>query len=284
MKTQMKIGFGMGIVMACLIHSGSGAIAIALAPDLSMNILSGSTSAIAMATSLETTIWQIQSYRNAAGDIVTAVVDRPATLQFEGGRLSGTTGCNRFFGAYTLDEDALTLQPGGSTLMACFPEALAQQEDTLLGQFSQVTGYRLDADQLTLLNDAGTVLMTLQPQPQAELVGTLWQLTAYNNGRGGVTSLLADTEITATFDADQRLSGSAGCNTYQATYETMDHSLSIGPALSTRKACEESILTQELAYLNALQATATYSIQGDRLELKSADGSTQAIFVAAPSP
>jgi hypothetical protein len=56
---------------------------------------------------LEQTVWQLVSYRDAAGELVTAWADGPATMQFQAGQVTGTTGCNRFFSAYTLTGDCL---------------------------------------------------------------------------------------------------------------------------------------------------------------------------------
>ena len=44
-------------------------------------------------------------------------------------------------------------------------------------------------------------------------------MTAYNNGKQAVVSGLADTEVTALFGEDGTLSGSAGCNRYNAPFE-----------------------------------------------------------------
>lgn len=67
----------------------------------------------------------------ALGDAAPTVAG--ATLTFGGdGRVSGATGCNRFFGAYTLAPNgALALTGVGSTRMACSPEAMTQETRVL---------------------------------------------------------------------------------------------------------------------------------------------------------
>ncbi len=47
-----------------------------------------------------------------------------ATLDVDADRLSGQSFCNRFFSTYRLDGDALTIEPLGSTMMACPPEIM----------------------------------------------------------------------------------------------------------------------------------------------------------------
>ena len=63
------------------------------------------------------------------------------------GRLAGSTGCNRILGSYATDAaDAakLTIQPAGTTMMAC-PPALMNQERKLLDLLPSVASYRIDS-------------------------------------------------------------------------------------------------------------------------------------------
>jgi len=87
------------------------------------------------------------------------------------------------------------------------------------------------------------------------LTGVTWGLLTYNNGKGGLVSVLSGTEITAVFGEDGNLAGSAGCNDYAATYSTDGDSISIGPAATTRKMCTdpEGIMEQEAGYLAAFR-------------------------------
>ena len=224
--------------------------------------------------------WQFVSYQAADGTLVEVVGDRPATLEFQAGRLSGSTGCNRFFSDYELTGDSLSVSSGGNTLMGC-PEALMQQEAAILSGLPQITTYTQSANQLVLLDEAGTPLFTLFT-PAAEFTQTEWTLVAYHNGRGLVTPL-ADTQITATFNPETGLTGSAGCNTYQATYEQTDHALTVGMAASTRRLCgqPDGVMQQEAAFLAMLPAVATYALSPDQLDLKNAAGVTIAQFLPA---
>jgi heat shock protein HslJ len=56
--------------------------------------------------------------------------------------------------------------------------------------------------------------------------------------------------------------------------------IAIQPAASTRKLCPEPIMEQEYAYLAALPTAATFAIQGDQLELRTADGALVAAYLA----
>jgi len=49
---------------------------------------------------------------------------RTPTARFEGGRVSGFSGCNQFFGPYALDRDRVVIGPLAGSMMACEPPAM----------------------------------------------------------------------------------------------------------------------------------------------------------------
>ena len=83
--------------------------------------------------------WVIENIANAG------VIDNShAALQFlSDGRLAGSTGCNRMLGSYESDSTKLSIQPAGTTMMAC-PPALMNQEQKLLKLLPKVASYRID--------------------------------------------------------------------------------------------------------------------------------------------
>jgi len=129
--------------------------------------------------------------------------------------------------------------------------------------------------------DGGTMRFTAQP---SGLAGTAWVVTAYNNGREAVVSLLDGTAITAEFGADGSLSGSAGCNRYNTSFQTTaDGGFSAGPTATTRMLCPtpEGIMEQEQAFIAALESAATYQVRGDTLEMRTADDALALMFAPA---
>lgn len=66
------------------------------------------------------------------------------------GTVVGSTGCNRFFGQYTLTGETLQLTNMGSTRMAC-PAGLMSQEATLLKMLADVSGFSFQASDLRQL-------------------------------------------------------------------------------------------------------------------------------------
>lgn len=73
--------------------------------------------------------------------------DRPTTLSFDGKRMSGSAGCNRFSGGYTVDGTMLTAGPLMATEMAC-PGAGMQQERAFFALMAKPVMVRLNTNGL----------------------------------------------------------------------------------------------------------------------------------------
>ena len=98
---------------------------------------------------------------------------------------------------------------------------------------------------------------------------------------GGVSDLTpADPSVTSTLTLeDGRASGSGGVNTFRGTYESpADGELSFSPLASTRMAGPEAAMAQEAAFLKALDETARFELDGDRLVLGNAGNDTLAVL------
>jgi len=229
------------------------------------------------------TQWQLTSYNNGKGGVVSVLVGTEITALFsQDGHMSGSAGCNNYNAAYEVEGDRITIGPAASTMMMCpGPEGLMEQEQTYLAALESVASYRIEGDNLELRDASGQAMLSYTVRQSAPLVGPTWQLTAYNNGKEAVVSVLSGTEITARFGEDGNLAGSAGCNNYNASYQVEGGAIQFGPAMSTRMYCAEpeGIMEQETAYLAALEMAATYQIEGDRLLLRSAEGARVAEYV-----
>jgi len=201
------------------------------------------------------------------------VADSTVTSRFEGGRVQGTDGCNRYTTSYTATGSTLQVSSkAASTQMAC-PPALMKQAEAFMSALTTARAYRIAAGHLQLLTASGTVLATLAPQSQS-LAGTSWSVTGYNNGRQAVVSVLTGTNLTMAFGSDGKVGGSAGCNRYTAMYTLEGQKLTIGPAAATRMMCAkpEGVMEQESQFLKALESVATARFEGDRLELRGTEG------------
>jgi len=203
-----------------------------------------------------------------------AVPEATVTLSFAADRtLSGFNGCNNFSGSYDIAGTALRFPSEfAATLMAC-PEPAMAQADAFMQALKRTATFEVGDAKLRLLDAGGTELASFAARSE-NLVGTSWKVTGYNNGRQAVVSVIIGTEITARFGEDGRVTGTAGCNEYSASYELDGESIEIGPAAATRRFCgePEGAMEQEGRYLEALQSAASFRMAGDKLELRTAAG------------
>lgn len=235
---------------------------------------------------LEGVRWVMVSFLNAAGETVNAMAGTEVTAEFDTeGRVGGNSGCNTYFASYTVDGNTLTIGQAGSTMMACEPAELMQQEAEYLAALTSAATFSIEGDQLLIANAAGATAATFRATMPVGLTGTNWTATAYNTGTQAVTSLMMGTTINAVFTEDGKMNGSAGCNNYMTTYTLDGQNITIQPPATTRKLCPEpaGIMEQEAAFVTMLPQAATYSISGNNLELRTADGALIASFTAAPA-
>lgn len=241
--------------------------------------------AVAAAPTLAGTSWILSSLE---GEL--PLEDTIVTLQFGlDGAVSGSDGCNRFSGSYTQDGTTLTIaQPLASTMMAC-PDPIMAQAAAYQAALGRVNSFVASARQLVLFAD-GEIVATFVADVQ-DLAGTEWDVTMFNNGREAVVSLLEGTEITLFFGENGELSGNAGCNQYIGSFTTDGDTIQIGQLGSTIRFCAEpqGTMDQEQAFLAALQSAATFTIEGDTLEMRTAEDTialmaTKRVEVDLPAP
>jgi heat shock protein HslJ len=226
--------------------------------------------------------WLVTGYNNGKGGVSSVMAGTELTANFGAdGALTGNAGCNTYNASYTVDGNKISIGPAATTMMAC-DQAIMDQEQQYLAALASAAAYQVDGSKLELRTADGTLAATFvkAPEGSAALPGQ-WTVTGYNNGKGGVVSVMAGTELTANFGADGNLSGSAGCNTYNASYTVDGDKISIGPAATTMMACDQAIMDQEQQYLTALSTAATYRVDGSKLELRTADGALAVSFVKA---
>jgi heat shock protein HslJ len=225
--------------------------------------------ASAGSSGLTAPIWTL---RSLAGEPL--VTGTHLTMDFSGGRVSGSGGCNRYSAAYRAGRRTLRIeQPAATTRMACAP-SVATQEIQFLAMLAKVRRYSIRSGTFTLRSTLGKELARLEVEPQ-ELAGTAWRVNAYNNGKQAVVSVSPATKLTAVFSKQGNVSGTAGCNTYRSTYQATPPKISFGPIATTRKTCSspEEVMAQEAAFLAALASGRTYTVQAGKLELRTASGS-----------
>ncbi len=243
--------------------------------------VSEATSSLTSATAeVAGTAWLLESYAAADGATVAATQGSDAgSLSFgSDGTFSGSTGCNRIAGTFLQDGSSLTMQPGPMTLKAC-TGAAADQESAVLAALPKVASFT-SASSLVLLDAGGATLLTYAPG-LTELAGSSWLVTGINNGKEAVVGVAGTDQVTAAFSADGTVSGSGGCNSFNAPYTTpAAGQITIGAVASTMMACPDPVMQVEQDYFTALGKATTYEIDGTTLTLRDADGATQVFFTS----
>ncbi|MEN8206646.1 MAG: META domain-containing protein [Pseudomonadota bacterium] len=230
---------------------------------------------------LEASDWRLSRYLDDSGQMMTVLSGITVTARFTDGKLSGSAGCNRYFGSYTAGtDDQLNISSSiGATMMACAPP-VSEHERQYLSCLSAVAGFQLQDGGLHLLDKEGQILLEYAAVKPLTLEGTYWQAAGINNGKGGVVSSANTQRATARF-TNGELSGHAGCNAFNASYEATGDRITIGPVMATRKHCAEpdGIMNQEQEYLQALSRAQVYELSDSRLKLRDEKGSLLIDFV-----
>jgi heat shock protein HslJ len=172
--------------------------------------------------------------------------------------VSGTGGCNRFSGTYTVSSNMLTFSPLASTRMACVDAAASQQETAFFAALEAANGYALADDGLTIWYGDGQEMRLV-----ATLAGTQWQLAALDGAPAVEGSV-----VTLAFDEDGRAAGTGGCNSFGGPYEVNGSAITFGALASTMMACVDGgISEQEAAFFAALAAADRFAISGGQLTI-----------------
>jgi heat shock protein HslJ len=188
------------------------------------------------------------------------------TVMFEDGQAHGTAACNSYGGTYQAGDDgSLSFDGFAVTEMAC-EQPLMTVESAYLAALNDVNSFRIEGS-LVLTGDGVTLTFAKEsPSEPLPLVGTTWRLTTFA-AADVVSSVISDTEITATFSGDDTVAGSAGCNRFSGTYASTGNTLSFSPLAATKMRCAGEVMAQESAFVDAMGAVASFSIQGTRLLL-----------------
>ena len=105
-------------------------------------------------------------------------------------------------------------------------------------------------------------------QDPAALEGESWILTQMLTA-GGQTEIV-QTGVSAQFDGTT-ISGNAGCNSYNASYEASGSEISFGPIAATKKICPEDEQSTEDRYLQLLEEIGSFEVSGRSMSMNDTD-------------
>ena len=129
---------------------------------------------------------------------------------------------------------------------------------------SSTSYFATEGDVFTTTSRNGDWQSTFIRMEPLGLEGTNWKLDSYLNGQGTLVNLIEGTQITAAFSENGILSGSAGCNDYDSTYEADLNNISVRSIASTQIVCSEpeGVMNQEIYYLKFLDSVVAYKNLG----------------------
>jgi heat shock protein HslJ len=120
--------------------------------------------------------------------------------------------------------------------------------------------------------------------PGPRLEGTGWTLTGYMQN-GTVVPAIPGTTITLDFGTEGKISGSAGCNHYFASYEVKGTGIIIGQAGSTEMYCSNpGVMDQEGTFLALLTRSKTLSLEGEHFTISGEQGAPILTFTRTVPP
>ncbi|WP_108445133.1 META domain-containing protein [Halomonas denitrificans] len=109
---------------------------------------------------LVNTYWKLTHLSDAPVTVVEQQREAHFVLRVDDQRVMGSTGCNRMTGSYRLEGDALSFEQLASTRRACADGM--QTEQAFLDALGRVAEWRIEGQQLTLVDAGGEVLARLQ--------------------------------------------------------------------------------------------------------------------------
>jgi heat shock protein HslJ len=201
-------------------------------------------------------------------------------------RIGGSAGCNLYFASYEVSGTGISIGQAGSTEMYCSTPGVMEQESTYLVLLGTVQSVTVDDNHLILSDAQGTPVLSyakiVPSLPEEHLIGTTWRLESFHT-EDTVSSVLSGITISAVFEEDGRVIGSAGCNTYFARYNLTGNQLSISTIGTTKMNCgTPGVMEQENTYLALLGKVTTFTIEGERMSVADAGSATLLSYTKAP--
>ncbi len=111
---------------------------------------------------LEGTAWAIDGIAMGHDAVSSTIAGSHADLAFDAGAVSGSTGCNRLTGSYSVDAAAgsISFSSIATTKQGCEP-GVAAQEQAILAALDEAASYTIDGSTMTLADGGGSFLLSL---------------------------------------------------------------------------------------------------------------------------
>ena len=207
--------------------------------------------------------------------------DKSLDLSFSEGNAAGSDGCNRLAGGFKENADrTIAIGPFASTMMACLDPNAGKFAKSYADALKKVNAYYVLGKSLHLLATDGSDIAIYTKQDSG-LDRTAWNVTGYNNGRGGVESNEFTPKMSLKFAAHGKLVGEAGCGAFKGKYRFDKATGDITIKMKTQvPSCQENVpaAPAQDAMIQALKNTTHYVRTSKTLELRSDDGAAQLVL------
>lgn len=193
-------------------------------------------------------------------------------------RIGGFVGCNQIGGTYTIaNGDGIRFEKLITTRMAC-PELTLENE--VVKMLNTVDKFSVDGEKLMLSIGSGKPLAIFHRMKDDEIVNKYWKLKRLGD-RGIEMAKNQEREQYFTLRSDNTISGFAGCNHFNGSYELKEGNRIIfnDNMAVTMMACPD-VEVNERAFLKVFKQADNYTIDGDILYLNEGEKGTIATFEA----
>ncbi len=137
-------------------------------------------------------------------------------------------------------------------------------------------GWLLIALTLIAAIAAGILLLSNSPGPP-ELRANSWKLIRYIDPSGRERPVMPRSTVTMAFGRGD-VSGTGGCNEFDARYSVEASSIEIGPVSATEEQCFGAVMREEATFFGNLEEAAAWEIAEGQLVLLNAEGDRTLVF------
>lgn len=213
----------------------------------------------------EGTRWHLREFRAEDGGMMGA--RDGGWVTFADRQVTGSTGCNDLAGSYLFDGSIVSIGISAPTEASCLDGDLVAQEMALLARLPEATRPVFDGGDLWLFDAQGGQHLRF-----IALQGRTW-VPLFDGAEP-----TPDGDVTVRFTSTG-VSGQGPCNIFGGPFLEDGASIAIGPLESTRMACPDLELENQL--LSELQTARSYAIESGDLVLSDGQGQPIRRFVSA---
>ena len=194
----------------------------------------------------------------SAGELTVTLLDD--------GQLEGETGCGRFNGGWSTEDDELFLGVAPTGNLGC-GEKKAAEAIGLSTALAAIVSWRPANGGIELSDEAGNLRVILAPITAGEPEGT-WDVQRYRRPNGQLTEPLPDSPMSVALTLAGAVEGSTGCRLLLGEYRYDGAGITLGPLEAEGKPCEGPERKAERQLLAALGEVVYWEQSGDAMSLR----------------